>query len=45
LKQIGAELEPTFAETGYCYRISIPNADPQRQVDGGETGTILHNSG
>jgi two-component sensor histidine kinase len=24
LKQIGARLEPTFAETGYCYRISVP---------------------
>ena len=23
LKQINAKLEPTFAETGYCYKISF----------------------
>jgi two-component sensor histidine kinase len=40
LKQIGAELNPTFAETGYCYRISIPNAVPREQADCGATGTI-----
>jgi two-component sensor histidine kinase len=40
LKQIGAELKPSFAETGYCYRISIPDADSQRQADSGAAGTI-----
>jgi hypothetical protein len=27
LRDIGGNLEPTFAETGYCYRISLPTSN------------------
>ena len=26
LRKIGAQLSPTFAETGYCYKISVPHS-------------------
>ncbi|MBB1092796.1 DUF4118 domain-containing protein [Rhodopseudomonas palustris] len=33
LDQIGAKLEPTFAKTGYCYSISVPDTDHRSLVE------------